>query len=366
MRFPFRREKRTIYDAIEKFRKLLRRKDAKSTKAILGAWYVAESSILAKLEAVVAKIVAAQSKGGDASFVWLIQQQRYIELLASIRTEIDRFGGKASAHITALQKEYVSLGLHHATELIRTAGVSSGFIRLPKEAVENIVGQLSDGSPLRDLFAKMGPEAVSKASQIFASEMAAGQHPRKIAARIHKEIGATKNRALVIARTESIRAYREANIENFRENSHVVQAYRWTSSRDSRTCPLCLSRDGQVFDLSEKFGTHPACRCALAPVVKHFDVDRGTGEEWLAKQPDGVQKQILGPSRYRMWKDGDISLYDISKDHQHPRWGKSIKPRTISELQSDVMVGQSKRVLPRSVSSNPAGPASRGGVIDLD
>ncbi len=101
---------------------------------------------------------------------------------------------------------------------------------------------------------------------------------------------ATRSRATMIARTESIRAANFGTVEAYRQ-SEVVIAKEWLTERDDRVCPWCLSMDGKIVDLDKdyfKIGDtldvdgkvleikltdvgypplHPQCRCTTIPVI---------------------------------------------------------------------------------------------------
>lgn len=101
---------------------------------------------------------------------------------------------------------------------------------------------------------------------------------------------ATRRRADMIARTESIRASNFGSVEAYRQ-SGVVEAQEWLAERDNRTCEFCMEMDGRVIGLDEvyfekgdtfkvgggelKFDLlgvgypplHVNCRCTTIPVL---------------------------------------------------------------------------------------------------
>lgn len=128
-------------------------------------------------------------------------------------------------------------------------------------------------------------------------------------------------------------------------NSDIIKGIRWVSTLDNRTTPICQQRDGHVGPVSTLDGwtppegadildppfarppAHPNCRSTTVAVTKSwrelgFNMDEmpaGTrasmdGQvpanmtyfQWLAKQSDDVQKDILGPTRWDLWKNKGI------------------------------------------------------------
>ena len=100
----------------------------------------------------------------------------------------------------------------------------------------------------------------------------------QIAERLNKVFEeANKNRALMIARTETIRATNYASEQAYIE-SDVVFEKEWLAELDERTDDECARLDGKVVSVKGKFSTeegklpyppiHPNCRCTIIPVVK--------------------------------------------------------------------------------------------------
>lgn len=327
----------TIYDVIAKNRRLLLRRENGAVRRLIGAYKIAEREIEKRLNDVIEKLQQATLDGAlDVSPSWFFQREEWSTLLIEVRGQIDQLSKVAYSESIEAQERSIAMGTKHAAELVGASGVRGGFIMLPKEAFVDLVGALSDGSPLKALFATMGDDAVALARNVFASGFAAGDNPRKIGRDLKKALQTeTRNRCVLIARTESLRAYRTAQSRNFKENSDVVVAMRIVSARDSRTCFMCIARDGEILEPGEIFGSHPGCRCTLSPVVKYLDRPRINGEEWLREQSEEVQREKLGPSRFDMWKKGDATLADFTKKTQSSKWGQGVRPRTLNELRQD-------------------------------
>jgi SPP1 gp7 family putative phage head morphogenesis protein len=108
----------------------------------------------------------------------------------------------------------------------------------------------------------------------------------------------------------------------YRENASLFSGYRYVATLDSRTCAVCGSSDGVVYKEIEdapKLPQHHSCRCLLTPVVKGMeeldeDDTRASADgpvsatmtysDWLKTQPDEVVRDILGPTRFEIFKMG--------------------------------------------------------------
>lgn len=322
----------SIYDVIARHRAELLRGETKAARKMVNAYKIAQAEITKRLRAVEAKLKAAEAAGIDISPAWFYQREEWTQLLAETLVQVDRYSAVAYAQSVEMQDAAANMANRHATALIKSSGVSGGFIMLPTEAITDMVGALDNGSPLIDLFKKMGTDAVADFRRTMVAGFAAGDNPRKIARDLRRLVPLPKKRAVLIARTESLRVYRTAQARNFKANSDVVVAQRIVSSRDARTCFLCIARDGTILEPGEIFGSHPGCRCTLQPVVKYLDRPRIDGEAWLRTQGEDVQREKLGASRFAMWKDGRATLADMTNITNSAKWGQGVKPRTLVEL----------------------------------
>lgn len=331
-----------IYQAAARQRRRMLAGEELAVKRILGAWKTAEARMAQRIQEMVQKIADAQAAGTKISPNWAFQQARYEALQKAIQTEISKFSALAQAVTTGQQAAQVQAAVRDVADLLEAggAGVAGSFVKLPKGAFSDMVGYLTDKSPLHDLFSQIAPDAVAAARKVFAEEIAAGQHPYVIAKRLKAELGISKKRAVLIARTESIRCYRDAAIRNMAANSDVVSGWRYLAARDGRTCPVCLARDGVVHELDEPFGQpHPGCRCTPSPVVRYLDKPRDTGEEWLEKQPEDFQRATLGKTRFELWKDGKVKLPQMVQAVEHPRWGTGYRLTPLKDLLPQIAGG---------------------------
>lgn len=133
----------------------------------------------------------------------------------------------------------------------------------------------------------------------------------------------------------------ETTRERFQSaNADLIKATQWVSTLDTKTTPLCIARDGKMYTVEthKPIGhslpwlggpgkIHWGCRSASVPVLKSwkelgFEVDELspstrasmdgqvaadlTYGEWLQRQSAGRQDQILGPTRARLMRDGEL------------------------------------------------------------
>lgn len=94
--------------------------------------------------------------------------------------------------------------------------------------------------------------------------------------------------------------------------------YEYVATLDARSCLVCGKDDGKLFrTLKEcpQIPRHRGCRCVILP---YFGGDAGekraskdgylddkvTFEKWLEKQSPNIQKEVLGKTRYELFRKG--------------------------------------------------------------
>jgi len=294
-----------------------------------------------------AKQVEASSKGEPLRLLvyWLREAKRLETIKAQITNQIDHFAALAQATVDQAQLVGVELGTQSAQDQLEAlvpSGVKYSFGVPDPKAIERVVGANQKGSPLADIFNGFGSEAADKAGQALVLGITLGEGPRRIASLVENALGISRNRALTIARNEMLRAYRTANLENFRANSAVVSQWQWNCSKSPRTCVACLAMDGTLHDLDEELDEHCNGRCSPIPVTKSWaDILDGTGidtsdienidlssiqtgAEWFDEQSESVQRQVLGSqAAYDLYASGTPLSAFVGKSHSAD-WGSSI------------------------------------------
>jgi len=111
-------------------------------------------------------------------------------------------------------------------------------------------------------------------SRALANGLVAGQGPKVIARELQKvNEKITKTRALVIARTETIHAHAEGQLDSFEwlgvEKVDIMAEV--LTAGDERVCTICLDAASEGPMLIEEargiIPLHPNCRCAWKPVI---------------------------------------------------------------------------------------------------
>ena len=367
---------KSLYDVASAHRQRFLDGEERAVKRVAGAYAEAAKGLEASIKGIEDKIEAYYASGGAPGEIaqsWLFSLDRFHSLLDQVHAELNKFS-KEAADITADQLQAgLKEGAKATGELVQhqTGSVEAGFKGLHKGAFTEMVGILSTKSPVHDLFAEIAPDAVAKARGVLGQAMVEGWNPRATGKRLAEELGISQNRATLIARTESIRAYRYASSRTMQENADIITGWRWFASHTDHTCPVCLAMDGSDHPVGELMESHPACRCTMVPIlrtregVEALDEDgnppeggdggtlddsaampfRWSGAEWFDQQPEEAQRRTLGPGKFDLFSAGKIELDDLVEATYDDRWGKSLKERSLKSLNAMVDAGTTKAML---------------------
>lgn len=139
----------------------------------------------------------------------------------------------------------------------------------------------------------------TKMARTLADGMLKGLSPRDVARHLNADVdGIGRSRALVIARTETIRAHAEGALDAMEALgvTDVGVAVEWSTADDPHVCPLCQPLEGLVLTIEQArgmFPRHPNCRCSPIPAnVGEDDEDQSrTAEERQAALDESIDAE---------------------------------------------------------------------------
>lgn len=208
---------------------------------------------------------------------------------------------------------------------------------------------------------------------------------------------ASTREATALVRTSVQNVANTSRLETYKQNGDVIKQVQVLVTLDSRTTAICQARSGKIWDLktfepvghSEGFPGSPPwhfnCRSTLLPITKSFEeltqefdgntklakklkeVPKGTQssmngqvaadigyQQWLKGRPKSFQKQVLGPSKFKLFEQGKLQLTDLIS-------AQTGKPLTVEQLKLKLEPGATEVI--------PKGPpalgryASEGGTL---
>lgn len=323
---------------MRRFKADLFAKEKEQVQEMTRRWLEMERALQGNFDALAQELDQMRRNGEDIPRWRLAQLDRYQSLLDQVRAEMGKYNTFAAQEISATQLELAGMGIDNAGDAIRAyyAGfgrVAGAFDVLPVNAIEFMIGNAGDGSPLSKLLRASYGDSVDGLTSELIKAITLGKNPRDTARAMANGFGVGLDRALNIARTEQLRVYRESSRAAY-QKSGVVSGYKRLSARDSRVCAGCLfADDGKLYDLDTPFEEHPQGRCTSVPVVKGLPaVTWQDGSSWFAAQPESVQMSILGRGRFDAWKDGKFELTDVVARRENETWGAALVPASLQEL----------------------------------
>lgn len=169
--------------------------------------------------------------------------------------------------------------------------------------------------------------------------------------------------ATALVRTSVMSVANETRKEIYKANEDLINGYEVVATLDRRTTPICRALDGKLYttefkpidhDIAYPGGPpfHWQCRSTLVPLLKSYSELTGpnnklskkqlrkldsldksqrasinyrkgisgkpepvsgglTYDGWFKQQPKDVQIDILGPGRYKLWKEKKLSMADM-------------------------------------------------------
>lgn len=162
-----------------------------------------------------------------------------------------------------------------------------------------------------------------------------GRSPREVGRELNKVVDGYKNRGLTIARTETIRAHADGQLEALKQLGveEVGVMVEWSAAADDLVCDLCRELDGAVFKLQEAqaiIPRHPNAVFAGSTFVPYGECLEAVRAEYsgpcivLCAEGCGVHRTTIGPNHPMMTlrgmvraadlREGDHVLYDLRND----------------------------------------------------
>jgi len=338
-----------ILELANRFRAQALARERRAANALVRYYGTAYGRLHNDVMALQQTIEQMRAAGEDVSRGTITRLERMTAIQNQAAREAATFAEFADQQVQAGQREAIKAAERNGYDLITAAfpagadleAIGVTFYRMPAESVENLVGTLADGSPLRDLISQAVGGAADDFSQTMVTGLAAGWNPRKLARELRTQYGMGLTRALTISRTEQLRAYRETNRQVY-DQSPVVDGWERHAAKDDRTCMACIARDGELYSTKEAMDDHPNGRCFMLPHTKSYaelgidapepEFKRETAKEWFRRQDEATQRAMLGDAKFEAWQDGRFRLEDVAKRVDNPVWGNSWVPKSLGEL----------------------------------
>lgn len=311
--------------------------DADITRAWSAAWSEVSAELLDILTVILADV-------GRVNATAVVRFERLAGVLAAIADRLDDLAGALGISVTNDLAAVLDQAQAGTVELIAAQRLARGVPgrEVPSPALEAIVRRTTQQVTSR--LVPLADETYAVILGELTRGVAAGDNPRQTAARMleraenHFNFG--RSRAVNIARTETLDAYREGARVTELAHADLLAGWAWLAHLGPRTCRSCLAMHGRVFDLEVPGpDDHQQGRCARVPVVREEDgsVDLTwlpSAEEHFASLSAREQQAILGVSGWKAWLAGDFPIEAWTKTRETEGWRNSQVPASPSDGRS--------------------------------
>lgn len=371
-----------LYRKSQEFRNALARGDRAAAHTMVSQYQAAYNRISQDITRTQGAIAALRDAGVPRDqWMWrLTQERRLLQLRESVLANLGKYGEAANAIVLGATTEAAASAVGQASELIHESlpnGLAVSPSKLPDMPMEWVAGearlndwamqQLGAFQPTEYFMQQMGYHAAEAIHSAVQEGITIGENPRLIARRMRDSLGGSLSRSLTIARTETLRVYREASRQVYQAAPPgLLTGWKWIAACDLTTCPACWANHGRTFPLSMPMPAHPNCRCTMAPATASWedlgfgttpqDVQVPLGKDLFRKLPEEHKARILGPSRYKAYKGGGATLQDMAGLRVHPYFGESVQVNSLRRMNA---AAKERRATARANRQKPDKAAAR-------
>ena len=313
-----------VVRAIRKQREEVARNELDTLKRLARLWVPSYRYLREQVNALTALIRKKQDAGEPVEIEYFYSLERYQRMMAQAKKMVRDYNSAAAGQIHGTEVEMNDFGQNNAKQLINIAEPDDPmWTRVNKRETRIAAGMTANGSPLDRLLDKSFGQMKEGMEQALITGISTGQGSAWIADQLMKAAEIPEQRALLIARTEVNRAYRQANWEQM-QSSRAVRGYRRMCYKDT-ACLACLMLDGEFYPIDSEPCDHPNGKCSFVPVTKHFDPANEPGwqkgRDWFMEQDEATQRRLMGPGRFDLWKQGGVYPRDMVYMKPNDIWG---------------------------------------------
>jgi SPP1 gp7 family putative phage head morphogenesis protein len=212
-------------------------------------------------------------------------------------------------------------------------GVSVSFTSVPAGQVAQLATSPLGGGTFEQALEDLSSRLLARVRAGLTTGLLQGQGVPKVARTIQGAMQNARWEAERIVRSEFTRVAAQSALVQYQQNRDLIQSVQWVATLDDRTCLQCGALDGETWDSAADadvpvVDTHPLCRCVLVPVIKDAEdlgLEPSTRASFSGQVPETMQyptffrkqsakfqRTVLGPTRYRLWRQGRLTLGDFA------------------------------------------------------
>ena len=213
------------------------------------------------------------------------------------------------------------------------AAINISFNSVPAGQISQLItSPLGGASGFEQALADLSARLLSRVRQTLTTGLIRGQSVPQVAKALQGPMQNLRWEAERIVRSEFTRTAAQSSLVQYQQNRDIIKSVQWVATLDARTCLQCGMLDGETWDSAAEaqipvMDTHPNCRCIVVPVIKDAPGLKlppstrasFTGQvpettkyaPWFRRQSATFQREVLGPTRYRLFKSGKLKLGDF-------------------------------------------------------
>ena len=194
------------------------------------------------------------------------------------------------------------------------------FQSFPGGQVSELLSSPLGGARFAQSFADLSAAMVARLRNALVNALSQGMSAAQAGRAVRGVIRTSWMQAEVIVRSEFVRVASQAALAVFDQNQSLLSGVQWSSvlDRRRRTCLQCGILDGRVWKKASEalvpvVNTHLLCSCTLIPVVRGAPASETISyRDWFRGQDASMQREILGPMRYKLYRGGGYKLPDFA------------------------------------------------------
>lgn len=252
--------------AAERYRRLLLAREKIAASRLVETYGAIWHKLKPLVDAVQREIDAMEKPGVAA----LGRSERLKALKRQVEAELAAWAPLAEKSVVEGIEEAIRLAQEATRDTVASSlgkgrlseAIMARWDVLPRSAIIELIGMTDPVGALGlGMAEQLGPEVAKGIVKEFATGIALGRSPIKVAAQIRRQFSVPLDWALRNSRTAMLYAYRESSRAQARANDHIVKGWVWSSAKQANTCAACLALDGSFHTLDERLDDHYNGRC---------------------------------------------------------------------------------------------------------
>jgi hypothetical protein len=325
-----------------------------ATRDLAKAWVTAWDELRAHTRAAVDELIAAAVQAGRWPQPWeLARVRRLQDALAASERALAQLGTRTGVVVSDTAGQVVGATVDQEPRLIasqlpaaeQAAAVQRFGTRIIPTVVDVMVARTR--ANIVNTARPLSGDAMDAMRRELVAGVAVGDNPRTSARnmvdRVEGAFNGGLSRAMTIARTEVLDAYRSASTYAHAANADVLSGWTWICACDRRSCASCWSKHGSTYPVTTPGPwDHPQGRCARMPTVRPWSELGINIPEPASLLPDAQSRfwslpaadrlAIMGPARLELLRSGAVDWSDLAVRRTAAGWRDSFGPRSVADL----------------------------------